>query len=257
MKTGNRCGHDSRRPCLNAAVTIRKGKGGLPRILSLAAERAKLWYRHPRKCPALGVAGKRVRRSERREAYQRVIEAVLYHLDLASMCCGSPTLNNGFVDVSMAALVKSSGMSQRRCERAIADLVSAGFMKVEQPRCINDQGEYVGLRAIRVVTVLFFEYLGLGDMLARERRRATARLQRKAASANKSLSNLMERLKGKMMRSPRRHRKLPDAEMFEQRRAWGMRWGDFIKAGVDPPEAQRLTNLALGFPPDFSPGQLA
>ena len=52
-------------------------------------------------------------------------------------------------------------------------------------------------------------------------------------------------------------RALPDAELFEQRRVWGMKWGDFIKAGVDPPEAQRLTNLALGFPPDFSPGQLA
>jgi hypothetical protein len=42
--TGNRCGHDPKRPNLSPAHSIRKGKGGLPRILSLAAERAKAWY---------------------------------------------------------------------------------------------------------------------------------------------------------------------------------------------------------------------
>ncbi len=38
--SGNRCGHDPKNPALTPAVPIRKGKGGLPRILSLAAERA-------------------------------------------------------------------------------------------------------------------------------------------------------------------------------------------------------------------------
>ena len=255
MKTGNRCGHDSRRPCLNAAIAIPKGKGGMPRILSLAAERAKAWYRHPRKCPPLSVTGKRVRRSERREAHQRVIEAILYHLDLASLCCGAPTVNNGFVDVNMAAIVKASGMSQRRCERAIADLVSAGFMKVNQPRRVNDQGDYVGLRAIRVVTALFFEYLGLAEMLAKERRRATARLQQKAARANVNLSNMMQRLKDKMRFGKRREESSPAT--LEKRRAWSLKWAELVKAGADPPAAQRLTNLALGYPPGFSPGQLA
>ena len=33
---GNRCGHDPRNPRLVPAYPIRKGKGGLPRILSLA-----------------------------------------------------------------------------------------------------------------------------------------------------------------------------------------------------------------------------
>ena len=226
----------------------------MPRILSLAAERAKLWYRHPRKCPPLALAEKRIRRSERREAYQRIIEAVLFHLDLASLCCGVPTPNNGFVDVDMAALVKTAGMSQRRCERAIADLVRAGFMKVDQPRRINEQGDYVGLRAIRVVTVLFFEYLGLADMLARERRRATAQLQKKAAKANKSISNLMDRLKKGMLCRSRRVDPAP--ALIEKRRAWSLKWAELVKAGADPPEAQRLTNRALGYPPDFSPGQL-
>ena len=48
--SGNRCGHDPKNPNLSPAKPIRKGKGGLPRILSLAAERAKAWYFHPKKC---------------------------------------------------------------------------------------------------------------------------------------------------------------------------------------------------------------
>lgn len=259
MKPGNRCGHDPHRPRLNAAVSILKGKGGRPRILSLAAERVKSWYRHPRRCAPLAVAGKRVRRSERREAYQRIIEALLYHLDLASLCCGTPTIDNGFVDVDMATLVKSSGMSQRRCERAIADLVEAGFVKVKQPRLVNDLGDYIGLRAIRIVTVLFFEYLGLTEMLANERRKATERLQRRAAKANKPITAFMDRLRlGFRFRAGRAtpQRRESDEAIIAKRREWSRTWGEMIKAGADPPDAQRLTNRALGYPPDFSPGQL-
>ena len=53
---------------------------------------------------------------------------MLSFLDLASLCLGTPTLDNGFVDVEMNALVFASGMSQRRCERAIADLKEAGLV---------------------------------------------------------------------------------------------------------------------------------
>lgn len=67
-----------------------------------------------------------------------MIEAILAHLDLASLCLGTPTLENGFLDIDMRTIVRDSGMGQRRCERAIALFKEAGFMKVEQPRAIND-----------------------------------------------------------------------------------------------------------------------
>lgn len=76
--TGNRCGHDPRQPKLSPAHPIRKGKGGLPRILSLAAERAKAWYFHPKKCPLLSHPNRQTR-SERREACQIVLETILSH----------------------------------------------------------------------------------------------------------------------------------------------------------------------------------
>jgi hypothetical protein len=103
---GNRCGHRPNQPSLTPACPIRKGQGGLPRILSLAAERAKIWYRHPQKCHVLN-KGNRQTRSERREAYQVIVETMLSVLDLASLCLGTPTLDNGFVDVDMKAMKKS------------------------------------------------------------------------------------------------------------------------------------------------------
>ena len=165
---GNRCNHNPANPQLSPSHPIRKGKGGLPRILSLAAERAKAWYKHPQKCTALCSKSTRKTRSERREAYQVVIETVLIHLDLASLCLGTPTLDNGFIDVDMKTIVKTSGIGQRRCER-----------------------DYVGCRSIRIITTTFFEWLGLGPMLQRERARASDVLRRKAIKANRKLSDLM------------------------------------------------------------------
>ena len=159
--TGNRCGHDPKRPILSPAHPIRKGKGGLPRILSLAAERAKAWYFHPKKCPPLQAQPNRRTRSERREACQIVLETILSHLDLASMCLGTPTAASGFIDIDMRTIVRDSGVGQRRCERAIALLKQAGFLRVKQPRSQNKEGAYFGCRAIRIVTEALFEALVL------------------------------------------------------------------------------------------------
>ncbi len=247
---GNRCDHDPKNPQLTPCQPIRKGKGGLPRILSLAAERAKAWYKHPQKCPLLCTKSSRKTRSERREAYQIIIETLLIHLDLASLCVGTPTLDNGFIDVDMKTIVKTAGIGQRRCERAIAQLKKAGLVEVKQPRKLNFQGEYMGCRAIRVVTTTFFEWLGLGPMLQRERARASDILHRKATKANRKLSDLMSRLKlGFSSTKPKREGS--EKEAVE----WNKTWAALIKKGLDFREAQRRTNNALGLPAGYSPGQ--
>ena len=251
---GNRCGHCAVQPRIHSARPIRKGQGGLPRILSLAAERAKAWYRHPKKCHAL-IKGSRQTRSERREAYQIIIETMLSFLDLASLCLGTPTLDNGFVDVDMKALVDASGMSQRRCERAIADLKDAGLLEVRQPRKINEHGEYVGLRAIRVIREALFEILDLGPMLRRERARATEALRRKAMRANRKLTDMMRRTVQSMKRAIRRspcpqtEREQRDADAL----AWNLVCSKYLLAGFTGDEIRRRANAELGFPPDYSP----
>lgn len=131
---GNRCGHYPRTPQLSPPEPIRKGLGGLPRLLSLAAERAKEWFFHPDKCPQLQTSPDRQTRSERREACQIVLEALLSRLDLTSLCVGIPTPATGFTDIDMKTIVRLTGLGQRRCERAIGQLKAAGFITVKQPR---------------------------------------------------------------------------------------------------------------------------
>ena len=260
VSKGNRCGHNPNGPTLAPPRPIKKGVGGLPRILSLSAEQAKEWYDHPKKCPPLQSHPHRKTRSERREACQIIIETILSHLDLASLCLGTPTLDAGFIDIDMRTIVRDSGMGQRRCEWAIVLLKRAGFMRVEQPRRINDHGDYVGLRAIRVVTELFFEYLNLWPMLQRERARATVRLQRKAVKVNRRLSDFMRRLTKVARNSftppacatPSAQQMQPDLL-----RQWNQLSLKYMLENIDPAECRRRTNAELGLPADFSPGKLS
>lgn len=257
---GNRCGHNPRNPNLTPSKPIRKGKGGLPRILSLAAERAKAWYFHPKKCKLLQTKPHRQTRSERREACQIVIETILSHLDLASLCLGTPTLESGFIDIDMRTIVRDSGIGQRRCERAIALLKEAGFMTVKQPRAINDHGDYVGLRAIRVVTTLFFELLNLGPMLHKERARASQKLQRRAMKAQRKVSDFMRRLTTGLRNSfsakPKRSR-ADQEKRDEDARRWNQACVKYMLEDLDPDECRRRVNAELGFSADYSPGKYA
>jgi len=237
---------------LEPAHPIRKGKGGLPRILSLAAERTKVWYDHPKKCPLLLTQGNRKTRSERREACLVVLETLLSHLDLASLCLGVPTLANGFIDIDMKVIVRDSGLGQRRCERAIRQLKEAGFMAVTQPRGLSDEGRYFGCRAIRVMTTAFFEWLDLGPMLRRERARASETLRRKARKANRKLADFMRRVVSGF-RTSFKHGQVGKSR--ERRIAlWNTTWASHAQAGLDAREAQRRTNETLGYPLGYSPG---
>jgi len=251
--SGNRCGHDPRNPILSPPSPIKKGPGGLPRILSLAAERAKDWFHCPDKCPRLSSSSNRRTRSERREACQIVLEVLLSRLDLASLCIGSPTPASGFTDIDMKTIVRESGLGKRRCERAIGQLKEAGFIKVAQPRRRNEEGKYFGLRAIRMFTQKFFDWLGLGTMLKKERDRASTSLKRKAQSAGKSLSDLMKRLAVKVRPIKDAGRRAPMGQ--ETVRVWNSDLSDRLKSGVEIEEAQRLTNLKFSFPSNWSPGQ--
>ena len=250
--SGNRCGHDPQNPQLSPPTPIKKGLGGLPRILSLAAERAKEWFYSPEKCPPLKTNPHRQTRSERREACQIVLEALLSRLDLASLCVGNPTPAHGFIDIDMKTIVSETGLGQRRCERAIGQLKQAGFLKVEQPRRKNEEGKYFGLRAIRVFTKEFFDWLGLGSMLAKERVRASVAIKRKAKALGKSAGDLMKRIQQLLKPVVEKSRsKVP----VETVRAWNGSIRDHIKEGLTIEEAQKLTNLRFGYPPLWSPGQ--
>ncbi|GHV56204.1 hypothetical protein FACS189460_0560 [Deltaproteobacteria bacterium] len=251
-QTGNRCGHDPQNPRLSPPTPIRTGPGGPPRILSLATEKAKEWFFAPQKCPLLQTSPQRQTRSERREACQVVLEFLLSRLDLASLCLGIPTLSGGFIDLDMKTIVAGTGLGQRRCERAIGQLKAAGFMTVKQPRLQTAPGQYLGLRAIRVLTARLFEWLGLGAMLARERFRAAKDLRARAARFGLQLGDFVHR-KFKTFIRPVQE-KIPLADLGF-RRHWNRLYSEAVRNGLDIREAQVQVNTALGCPPAWSPGQ--
>ena len=253
--SGNRCGHDPKNPQLSPPEPIRTGPGGLPRILSLAAERLKEWFWNPKKCPELQSNPDRQTRSERRKAIQVVLEFLLSRLSLATLCVGVPT-PCGFIDVDMKTIVAGTALGKRRCERAIAQLKTAGFMTVNQPRHRNEEGKYVGLRAVRVITRKLFEWLNLGPMLDRERRRSSKSLSARAIDSGKSVADLVRRKakslgqKFRLDSRPGKRREL-DREI---KTAWNRMAADLMIAGADHDEARNRVNQHFGFPQNWSPG---
>lgn len=86
-------------------------------------------------------------------------------------------------------LARDAGVGKRCWERAVRLLKDAAFLQSIQPRTRREEGAYLGCRAIRVVSKSFFEWLGLGPMLDRERRRATDAFRQKAQQAKRTLSD--------------------------------------------------------------------
>lgn len=244
---GNKCGHNPKAPRLSPILPIKTGKGGLPRILSLAAEKTKAWYDQPNLCPKLQSKKDRRTRSERREAVIVIIETLLKHMDLATLQIGFPG-PQGFIDIDMRTIVRESGLSQRRCERAITQLKQAGFMTVKQPRIKRAPGVYSALRAIRIITRDFFAWLGLDRILDKERHRTAAK------TAHKLMRSLGELFARRPQPTPAKPPK-PDKQQTEFRRAWSAELGKLIKAGVNIDEAQRQLNERHRLPYDWSPGK--
>lgn len=248
--SGNRCGHNPRRPRLHpAGGTLREG--GYPHILKRAAEKAVEWYKKPYKCSPLLKDGKPMR-SERREACQVILETIFSLMDLASLQLGTPTLDNGFVDVDMKQIMERSGLKKRRCERAIAELIRAGFLSTKRRSGQNEQGEYFGLRSIRTVQVALFSWLQLDKRLATERKKASERLAAKALRANKKVSDLFKRVKYGVKRIGRS--RLSKTEE-ERRRRWSLKAAEIMLEHPDIPEMElrRRINTALGEDENFLP----
>lgn len=256
--TGNRCGHDPKQPRLTPARPIRKGKGGLPRILSLAAERAKKCYSHPKKCPLLSHPNRQTR-SERREACQIVQETILSHLKPCFHMPGHPAPASGFIDSDMRTILRHRGIGQRRCERAIALFKEAGFMKVTQPRTRDEEGDYFGCRTIRVVTETLFEWRVLAPCPTGEGKGLRTPSLKSTEAEPQALRLHGGRMRSKFKKaagnfcqkaSPR-----VEEKRLQHRIGWNKTWADFALQGLEPEEAQRRTNTALGYPPGYSPGQ--
>ncbi|WP_137910225.1 MULTISPECIES: Crp/Fnr family transcriptional regulator [unclassified Burkholderia] len=139
--------------------------------------------------PALNAANgsRRQQRSERRIACVQLVRALVKFCDVSTLRIAVPA-QSGWVDFTLPYLAEQAGLSVRRAERALRDLVTARLVK-SRPQCeveVSDEGpRYRGLAAIRYVTPALFEQFGLGKWLRHERTRAHLRMQRRRDAARK------------------------------------------------------------------------
>ncbi|MEW8389523.1 MAG: replication protein RepA [Candidatus Thiodiazotropha sp.] len=188
---GNYCGHDPAKPNLALVQPAKKGKGGLPRVLTLCAERVTGYFYRPRKVlPSLDLANgsDRQQRSERREACIKLLAALLKYTDLVSLRVGVPT-PTGFMSYTVDYIAKDTGMTLKRVERAMADLKAASLITVSQPRQLLSSGNWRGLAAVKAISRDLFGAFGLATMLKRERDKASKRLRKKAQQWDHEANN--------------------------------------------------------------------
>ena len=124
-------------------------------------------------------------RSERREAYSKVLAVVLEHTDLATLRVGIPT-ENGFFNYTLEYLAARTGMGLRRVARAIRDLKKMSFLIISQIRERLTDGSYRSFSAIKTVSTTLFDALGLRGWLDKERAKARERLRMKQKAYEKA-----------------------------------------------------------------------
>lgn len=186
---GNFCGHDPECPVLVPIIPAKTGMGGIPAIITDLSEKVGQYYYWPqRHLPLLNLSNgsDRKQRSERRESCIVVLRTLLKYLDLASMRVGVPT-PNGFLNLTSSMVARHAGLSLRRTERALRDLKAAGLIAISQPR--EKKGDsWRGLAAIKRVSIALFSAFNCDAKLAQERKRASARLKKKAENWSREIN---------------------------------------------------------------------
>lgn len=175
---GNRCGH---RPETPRFLIPPEHHANRPLFLRTTNKATEKFYYDPSLLPLLNAANgsTRQQRSERREGCVVIMQSLIHYTDLITQRVGIPQADGSMAGLTMPFLATMAGLSLRRAERAIRDLVAAGMITVH-PICkkISDT-VYEGIAAIRTVSTHFFTALGLYDFFKHEQRKAIDRRKKK------------------------------------------------------------------------------
>ncbi|PEH80407.1 Crp/Fnr family transcriptional regulator [Burkholderia gladioli] len=220
-----------------------------PRLLRELKQRLGRYLDTPQAwLPSLNAANgsRRQQRSERRVACVQLVRALIKFCDVSTLRIAVPA-QGGWVDFTLPYLAEQAGLSVRRAERALRDLVTARLVK-SRPQCELQVGEdgprYRGLAAIRYVTPALFEQFGLGKWLRHERTRAHLRAQRRrdaarkrerkiGAGAGQLLTQLTDKLAAAQAKAAARGRLSESDRRAELERAVMIRAGELKAAHPD------------------------
>ena len=120
-------------------------------------------------------AGDRQKRSERREACGILLSCLIHRMDLVTLRVGIPDDAQKMQGYSEKALCRMTGLGLRRVERAMRDLVAMGIVTVYARSQKQNDGSYKGIAAVRTISMRFFDLIGLGKKIRKERKKASQR----------------------------------------------------------------------------------
>lgn len=145
-----------------------------PSVIDKFVSRVQQFIIDPTIFPALAferpyTKGDRLMRSERREAVGLVLAFLGKHCDIVSRYVGRPPDENGvMVGYGLDEIAHDCGLHISRVERAMFDLNQMGAV-ITIPRCLREADQeaedgrrYVGLPALRRISLRVFLALGLG-----------------------------------------------------------------------------------------------
>jgi len=210
--SGNRCGHDPRRPRLQLQRPDNQTRGKpFPWLIRQALERIEGLYRERWRFRELGPR----KRSERIEGMVLVAKALIRNLDILTMRAGRWRDDGILVGISMKTIAKWAGISEQRAFRASWDLREAGWISISQPIEKTHEGPcgpglcprrgHKGRAAIRSIKKELFERLQLRGRLMKERRERA-----QAARAATSDTIAQRRQLRRLVRASARARTLTD-----------------------------------------------
>ncbi len=179
---GNRCWHNPASTPIYIPPRNHKPRRG---IQQFAQKKLKNFYHNPKRLLInlrWSNSSMRSQRSERREAIYIVSSILLHYMDVATFRIGTPRDDGFFIGLSLAFIATKAGWRLKnneirqisdlklrqkatysgikRVQRAIYDLIQAGYLRSTRNCYQKQPGEFRSHPAKRQFTELFFKHLG-------------------------------------------------------------------------------------------------
>lgn len=154
-----------------APLLYKPAEAWRPDVCNKLAKRAQDWYEKPRRyLKSIRILNiRRQKRSERREAIKLVIGVLAEYLELCSLRLGTYNKTGEFRPLTVNFIRdkinqrRSHGepINIRRVQRALGDLVKAGYLTISRQFRRIALDNFIGLASIRELTPKFFYELGV------------------------------------------------------------------------------------------------
>lgn len=177
---GNYCGFNAAAPSFLNHMPKHNGKGSIPRVLTLLAERVSAYFSNPDILPTLAYSTGRSHkmRAERRCACLSLLGTIIANTDVQTLLIGRPSgQDREIISYTLSWLANRAGLTLRRSERALKDLKDAGIIIVAQQRTKSQNGEYKSQAAIKGLNLAIFNVFGLKRHLEHAQRHSMKKLK--------------------------------------------------------------------------------